>query len=610
MNDHHSNTSIRNIAIIAHVDHGKTTLVDFLLKQSGTFREGAEVSNRFMDSMDLEKEKGITISAKNASFIYKNTKVNIIDTPGHSDFGGEVERALDMVDGAILLVDASEGPLPQTRFVLDKALRKNIKVIICINKVDRSDSRVSDIENEIFDLFAELEAQDDQVDLDNIVYAIAKEGRASLALDKVPESQDMTCLFDLILENIPEPKVDSDGPVQMLVSNIDYDQYVGRLAIGRLISGHLNVDQKVRLVQKDSFVDFKTTALFNYKADKKVKVDQVSAGDIAIISGHHDFYIGDSITDPEKPKPLPRIDVEEPTVAVMVSVNNGPFKGLEGKKVTSREIKERLEAELLYNVSLRVEDTEFTDTWKVMGRGELQLCVLFEQMRRQDFEFLVSKPSIIFKESEDGQKLEPMENAVVDIDKQYVGIVTEALSERKGIVKSILQKGESRTRLEVHIPSRGLIGYRSEFLTNTRGTGLLNTRLVGYEPYKGSFKARSTGTIVADRKGKATAYALKSLESRGSLFIKPQTEVYTGMVVGESNKGMEINVNVTKEKKLTNMRASGTDEALKLSPVKPLNLEKAIEWISDDELIEVTPTNIRIRCKEMDATKRKRKTSS
>ena len=597
---------IRNIAIIAHVDHGKTTLVDFLLKQSGTFREGAEVEDRLMDSMDLEKEKGITIVAKNASLIYKGTKINIIDTPGHSDFGGEVERVLDTVDGAILLVDASEGPLPQTRFVLNKALGKNIKIIICINKVDRSDSRVEEIENEIFDLFADLEAKDNQVDLDNIVYAIAREGKASLELNKINEVKDMFCLFDLILEKIPPPVVDPEAPTQLLVSNIDYDKYVGRLAIGRLQSGVLKNEQDVLISQKDSSSKFKVTALFNYKANQKVKVDTIFAGDIAIVAGYHNFSIGDSIVDPENPKPLPRIDVEEPTVAVMVSVNNGPFKGLEGKKITSRQIKERLEHELLYNVSLQVEHSDSADSWKVIGRGELQLCVLFEQMRREGFEFLVSKPTVILKKV-DGKPFEPMENAVIDIDKQYIGTVTENLTERKGIVKSMEQKGENRMRLEVHIPSRGLIGYRSEFLTNTRGTGLLNAHFAGYEAHKGAFKTRNTGAIVSDRKGKATGYALKSLESRGLLFIKEQTEVYMGMIIGEANKGLEINVNATKEKKLTNMRASGTDEAIKCSPVKLFNLERAMEWIGDDELIEVTPLNIRIRCKEMDPIKRKRK---
>lgn len=597
----------RNIAIIAHVDHGKTTLVDFLLKQSGTFREGLDIENRLMDSMDLEKEKGITITSKNASFIYKGTKVNIVDTPGHSDFGGEVERVLDMVDGAILLVDASEGPLPQTRFVLDKALQKNIKIITCINKVDRSDSRVDEVESEIFDLFVELGAGDDQIDLDNTVYAIAKEGRASLDLDKVPETDNMTCLFDLILTKIPEPEADSGAPIQMLVSNIDYNKYVGGLAIGRLISGTLKMDQEVMISQKnDVMKKFKITALFSYQANQKVKTEEIFAGDIAIVAGYDSFYIGDSIVDPENPKPLPRIDVEEPTVAVMLSVNNGPFKGLDGKKLTSRQIGERLDYELLHNVSLRIESTDAADTWKIMGRGELQLCILFEQMRREGFEFLVSKPTIIFKEV-DGVRMEPMENAVIDIEQEYIGVVTEALNDRKGLVQNISSKGENRSRLEIFIPSRGLIGYRSEFLTDTRGTGLLNSQLAGYEPYKGDFKTRSTGVIVSDRKGKATPYALNTLESRGALFIKPRTEVYMGMVVGESSKGLEISVNVTKEKKLSNVRASGTDDAVKLSPIKTLNLEKAMEWISNDELIEVTPKYIRIRCRELDPILRKRR---
>ena len=604
------NRPIRNIAIIAHVDHGKTTLVDFLLKQSGSFREGLDIENRLMDSMDLEKEKGITITSKNASFVYKGTKINIVDTPGHSDFGGEVERVLDMVDGAILLVDASEGPLPQTRFVLDKALQKNIKIITCINKVDRPDSRVDEVEDEIFDLFVSLEAKDDQIDVDNNIYTIAKEGRASLDLNAVAQTDNMTCLFDMILDKVPAPKSDVEAPVQLLVSNIGYNKYVGGLAIGRLVAGTLNVDQEVLISQKDGQLKkFKVSALFSYQANQQVKVEQIFAGDIAIVAGFGSFYIGDSIVEVENPKPLPRIDIEEPTVAVMLSVNDSPFKGLDGKKLTTRQIRERLDYELLHNVSLRIEATKLSDTWKIMGRGELQLCVLFEQMRREDFEFLVSKPTVIFKEV-DGVRMEPMESAVIDVEKGYVGAVTEALNGRKGIVQNISMKGENRTRLEVLIPSRGLIGYRSEFLTDTKGTGLLNSHLVGYEPYKGDFKTRETGVIVSDRKGKSTPYALSSLEDRGTLFITPKTEVYMGMIVGESNKGLEVSVNVTKEKKLTNVRASGTDEAIKLSPIRVLNLERAMEWISNNELIEVTSQHIRLRCRELDPNRRKRSNSS
>ena len=601
---------IRNIAIIAHVDHGKTTLVDFLLKQSGTFREDLEMVDRLMDSMDLEKERGITITSKNASFTYKGTKVNIIDTPGHSDFGGEVERVLDMVDGAILLVDASEGPLPQTRFVLDKALKKNIQIITCVNKVDRPDSRVDEVEGEIFELLAELGAREDQIDLDNTVYAIAKEGRASLELDKVVETDNMTCLFDLIINKIPAPRGDENGPIQLLVSNIDYNKYVGGLVIGRLISGTLKIDQSVMISQKNNqFNKFKITALFSYQGNKQVKVDKVSAGDIAIIAGCDSFTIGDSVVDIENPQPLPRIEIEAPTVAVVLSVNDSPFKGLDGDKLTSRKIKERLDNELLRNVSLGIEDTESTDAWKIMGRGELQLCILFEQMRREGFEFLVSKPVTILKQI-DGKLMEPMEDAFVDIEKDHMGIITESLSERKGIVQNISNMGENRTRLTVRIPSRGLIGYRSKFLTHTRGTGLLNSQFIDYEPYKGEIQSRNTGVIVSDRKGVATAYALNTLESRGSLFIGPKTEVYMGMVVGESAKGLEISVNVTKEKKLSNVRSSGTDDAIKLSPVKKFNLEKVMEWVSDEELIEVTPKHIRVRCRELDPNKKKRKSTS
>ena len=595
--------SIRNIAIIAHVDHGKTTLVDHLLKQSGSFRENQEVEERLMDSMELEKERGITIAAKNAAFVYRDCKVNIVDTPGHSDFGGEVERILDMVDGAILLVDASEGPLPQTRFVLGKALEQGLKVLVCINKIDRPDSRISEVHDEIFDLFIDLEAKDEQADF-HTIYAIAKDGVAVNNPDDPKE--DLKLMLDWIVDNFPEPEMDNEAPLQLLVANMDYNDYVGRLAIGRVRAGSIKVGDEILCCGKEGNKKTKVTALFSYEASSQVQVDSLGAGEIAIVAGLSDFTIGDTLTSVATPMPLPRIEVEEPTVGVMMSVNDGPFAGLEGKQVTSRKIKERLDKELLYNVALKIKDTDFTDTWEILGRGELQLAVLFEQMRREGFEILVSKPRVIFKEGENGQRLEPMEHAIVDVEEDYVGAVTKKLGLRKGIIVNMSNKGSGRARVEFKIPSRGLIGYRSEFLTDTRGTGLLNTQFAGYEEYKGDFSGRSTGSIISDRKGKSTGYALDALHDRGRLFIKTGTEVYQGMVIGEANKGQDLNVNITKEKKLTNVRASGTDEALKIAPVKPMTIEEALEWISDYELIEITPQNVRIRCRELDPNKRKR----
>lgn len=595
--------NIRNIAIIAHVDHGKTTLVDHLLKQSGTFRENKEVEDRMMDSMDLERERGITIAAKNASFLYNDVKVNIVDTPGHSDFGGEVERILDMVDGAVLLVDASEGPLPQTRFVLEKALKQNLKILVCINKIDRPDARIAEVLDEIFDLFIDLDATEEQADFD-VIYAIGKDGMATL--DPKQPQDNLKVMFDWIVDNVPAPDATEDGPLQVLVSNVDYNNFVGRLAIGRVRAGHIKVGSEVLVSTLEGNKKTKITAIFAYKASEQIQVNEVGPGDIAVLAGFEDISIGDTITDVENPKPLPRIKVEEPTVGIYVSVNDSPFAGLEGKSVTSRKIKERLDKELLYNVALRVEETDQTDTFKVLGRGELQLAVLLEQMRREGFEVLVSQPKVLMKE-ENGEKLEPMEMAIIDVEEAYSGAVTQKLGERKGILMNMSNKGTGRTRLEIKIPARGLIGYRSEFLTDTRGTGLLNTQFAGYEPFKGTIKGRNTGSIIADRKGKSTAYALDQLGDRGRLFITPGAEVYMGMVIGEANKGIDLNVNVCKEKKLSNVRASGSDDAIKLAPVKPLTLEQALEWITENELVEVTPKNIRIRCVEMDPNKRKTK---
>jgi len=591
---------IRNIAIIAHVDHGKTTLVDHLIKQAGTFRENQQVEERLMDSMDLEKERGITIAAKNASFSYKGFKINIVDTPGHSDFGGEVERILNMVDGAILLCDASEGPLPQTRFVLKKALEQNLKVIVCINKIDRPDARIQEVHNEIFDLFIDLDATEEQCDF-HTVYAIAREGMATL--DHQKRTENLEVLYDAIVNLVPPPKIEENSPLQIMVSNISYNDYVGRLAIGRVRAGKIRVGDEVLVVQEKVQKKVKVSALFQYHVNSQIPVQEVGAGDIAIVAGMEDFTIGDTITSSTEPRPLPRIRVEEPTVGMVFSVNNGPFAGQDGKNVTSRKILERLEKELLHNVAIRVEKTNSTDAFKVIGRGELQLAVLIEQMRREGFELLVSKPQVIFK-TENGKRLEPMEIAVIDIEDAYVGAVTEKMGLRKGVMTNMVQKGSGRTRLEFRIPSRGLIGYRSEFLTDTRGTGLLNTQFDGWDDYRGEISSRVNGSMISDRKGMATAYAIWNLQERGVMFVTHGQDVYEGMIVGEHAKDNNLEVNITREKKLTNVRASGSDEAIRLVPVKPMTLEKAMEWIRDDELIEVTPKTIRLRCRELDPHKR------
>lgn len=598
---------IRNIAIIAHVDHGKTTLVDHLLRQSGLFRSNEQVAERVMDSMDLEKERGITIAAKNCSFIYNGYRINIVDTPGHADFGGEVERALTMVDGVFLLVDASEGPLPQTRFVLKKALELELKVIVCINKIDRPDARVNEVLNEVFDLFIDLDATEEQADFP-VVYAVAREGYATL--DPEVKTDSLAIMYDWIINKFPAPKFDQKAPLQMMVANIDYNDYVGRLGIGRVRNGVIRIGDEVLVCHEENRTQkTRVSALFRYEGLKQVPAKEISAGDIAILAGFEEINIGDSVVSPTEPKPLPRLVVEEPTVAVTFSVNDGPFAGLEGKQVTSRKILERLERELLHNVAIRMEPTNSPETFKVFGRGELQLGVLVEQMRREGFELVVGKPQVVFK-MEDGVKKEPMENVVVDVAEQYTGVVTEKLGRRKGIMMNMSNKGSGRVRLEFLIPARGLIGYRSEFLTDTRGTGLLNTHFAGYDAYKGELVHRMNGAMIADRKGSATAYALWYLEERGRHFIVPGTECYDGMIIGEHAKENDLVVNVSREKKLTNVRASGSDEAIKLTPIKPLTLEQAMEWINDDECVEVTPKSIRIRCRELDPHKRKRAASA
>ncbi len=597
---------IRNIAIIAHVDHGKTTLVDHLIRQAGTFRDNEHVEERMMDSMDLERERGITIAAKNASFIYKDIKVNIVDTPGHSDFGGEVERILNMVDGAILLCDASEGPLPQTRFVLKKALEQNLKVIVCINKIDRSDARIQEVHNELFDLFIDLDANEEQCDF-HTIYAIAREGMATL--DPNVRTNSLEALYEAIINLVPPPKVEESKPLQLMVSNLSYNSFVGRLAIGRMRSGTIKVGDEVLCMQENNFnKKVKVSALFQYKVNNQVPVNEVGAGDIAIVAGMENFNIGDTITSATDPQPLPRIKVDEPTVGMIFSVNDGPFGGREGKQVTSRKILERLEKELLHNVAIRMEKTDQTESFKVIGRGEMQLGVLIEQMRREGFEICVSKPQVIFK-TENGVKKEPFEIATIDIEDAYTGVVTEKMGIRKGIMQNMTSKGSGRTRLEFRIPARGLIGYRSEFLTDTRGTGLLNTNFDGYDDYRGDISARVNGSMISDRQGVATVYAIFNLQERGKMFVLPTQEVYQGMVIGEHAKENDLEVNIVREKKLTNVRNTGAEEKLTLVPVKAMTLEKAMEWISDDELIEVTPSNIRIRCRYLDPNKRKNKAS-
>ncbi len=595
-------SKIRNIAIIAHVDHGKTTLVDHLLKQAGTFRENEHVEERLMDSMDLEKERGITIAAKNASFVYKDYKINIVDTPGHSDFGGEVERILNMVDGCILLVDASEGPLPQTRFVLRKALEQNKKVIVCINKIDRQDARITEVHNEVFDLFIDLDATEEQADFLTL-YAIAREGMATY--DPEVKTTSLEPLFDSIIKIVPPPTIEENAPLQMVVTNISYNDYVGRLAIGRIRSGKIKVGDDVLCIKENGEKKVRVSALFQYIVNSPQPVQEVGAGDIVIVAGLEDFTIGDSITSATDPRPMPRIRVEEPTVGMIFQVNDGPFAGRDGKQVTSRKILERLERELLHNVAIRVEKTDNTDSFKVIGRGELQLGVLIEQMRREGFELCVSKPQVIFKEK-DGKKLEPMEIAVVDIEEQFTGVVTEKMGLRKGVMINMINKGSGRARLEFRIPARGLIGYRSEFLTDTRGTGLLNTIYDDYDEFRGEIQNRLTGAMISDRQGMATAYAIWNLQERGVMYVVHQSEVYEGMIVGEHAKENDLEVNVCREKKLTNVRASGSDEAIRLVPVKPMTLEKAMEWIKDSELIEVTPKHIRLRCRALDPHKRKK----
>jgi GTP-binding protein len=587
-----SRHDLRNLAIIAHVDHGKTTLVDAMLWQSGVFRANEQVAERVMDSLDLEREKGITIMAKNTAVTYKGVKINIVDTPGHADFGGEVERTLNMVDGVMLLVDATEGPLPQTRFVLGKALARGLPPIVVINKIDRADRRISAVLDEIYDLFIDLEAPEHQLDFP-VLYTNAKSGIA--LTDPEGQGHDLGPLFETILTAIPAPAWDPQVPLQFLVTNLDYNDYVGRLAVGKLVSGTLRLGQEVALL-KHGMLDSKATLsqVYSYEGLNRVSRETIEAGDIAAIAGVPDAFIGDTVGDLSDPRPLPTITVEDPTLSMVFSVNTSPLAGREGKLLTSRHIKDRLDRELLYNVSIGVEETESRDAFRVSARGELQLAVLVEMMRREGFELSLSKPKIITR-TIDGQLMEPLELAVIDIPEAYVGVVTEKMGTRRGRMCKMVNHGSGRVRLEFEVPSRGLIGFRGQFLTDTRGTGLFNTMLVGFTPYAGTIPSRPNGGLVADRPGKAVSYAIFHLQPRGTIFVNPGDPVYAGMIVGENSRGDDLRVNITKEKKQTNMRAAGSDEALRLVPPRQFNLEQAMEYLNDDELVEVTPTSIRLR---------------
>lgn len=593
---------LRNIAIIAHVDHGKTTLVDAMLQQSGTFRANEALVERVMDSMDLERERGITIMAKNTAVRFGDYKINIVDTPGHADFGGEVERVLKMVDGIVLLVDSAEGCLPQTRFVLRKALELNLPAIAVVNKMDRQDARPEEVVNEIYDLFIDLGANDHQIEFP-ILYAISRDGIAKK--DPSDDSKSLKPLFDQIVETIPAPRALRDDSLQLLVANIDYNPFVGRLAIGRIFSGSIAKNQEVVVAKRDgSTQKTRVKELFVFEGLERSQVDEAGMGEIVALAGFEDINIGETITLPDNPKPLPLISVDEPTIAMIFGVNTSPFSGIDGKYVTSRQIKDRLDRELLGNVALRMEDTGSPDTFKVSGRGELQLAILIEMMRREGYELQVSKPEVITKRSESGELLEPFEHVVIDVPEEFIGVVTEALGRRKGQMTKMINNGSGRVRLEYEIPSRGLIGFRGEFLTETKGTGLLNTMFLKFDKWQGEMRSRQTGSLVSDRMGETNTYALYNLQERGVLFVKPQVKVYEGMIVGENARAVDLDVNPIKEKKLSNMRTTSADEAMRLVPVREMSLERALEFIADDELIEVTPKAIRLRKRVLKANER------
>ena len=597
---------IRNVAIIAHVDHGKTTLVDALLRQNGIFRENQEVVDRVMDSNAIERERGITILSKNTAISYKGCKINIVDTPGHADFGGEVERVLKMVDGVVLLVDAFEGPMPQTRFVLGKAMELELPVVVCVNKIDRPEARPSEVVDEVLELLMDLGASDEQIDCP-FVFASARSGQAGMEPDQLQDS--MNPLLDTILEHIPCPEGDFDAPLQMLISTIDYNEFVGRIGVGKVSNGKIRVNQQVVLINhhdKDKLIKTKVSKLYEFSGLKRVEVQEASVGSIVAISGIPEIHIGDTICDPEKVEAIPFQKISEPTIAMYFMVNDSPLAGQEGKYITSRHLRERLFRELNTDVSLRVEETDSPDCFKVSGRGELHLSVLIENMRREGYEFAVSKAEVLYKTDERGKLTEPMEIAYIDVPEDFTGTVIQKLTQRKGELSGMSPMEGGMTRLEFSIPSRGLIGYRNEFLTDTKGTGILNTAFEGYEPYKGDLSYRPTGSLIAYEAGEAITYGLFNAQERGILFIGPGTKVYGGMVIGQSPKAEDIEINVCKTKKLTNTRSSNADEALRLVPPKIMSLEQCMDFIDTDELLEVTPKSLRIRKKILDPLLRKR----
>jgi GTP-binding protein len=594
----------RNIAIVAHVDHGKTTLVDTMFQQAGVFRVNERVAERAMDSNELERERGITILAKNTAVHYKDILINIVDTPGHADFGGEVERVLSMVDGVVLLVDAAEGPLPQTRYVLRKAFERGLPPIVVINKIDRSDARPKDVLNEVYDLFIDLDATEDQIEFP-VLYTSGRAGTATLDLD-VP-GQDLKPLFEAIVDHVPPPRGNPNAPFQMLVSNLDSSEYLGRIAIGRVFNGRVKLNDPVVVIKLDGLAqETRVTKLYAFEGLKRVEIDSAAAGDIICLAGIEDITIGESITDPEHRVGIPAVRVDEPTVSMVFGVNTSPMAGRDGQYVTSRHLRERLHRELLGNVSLRVEDTASPEQLKVLGRGELQLAILIEMMRREGYELQVGRPEIVTREI-DGQRMEPVEELVIDVAEEFQGVVIATIGQRRGTMTRMVNHGSGRVRLEFRIPARGLIGLRSMLLTETKGTGIMNHLFAGWEPWHGPIPARLTGALVADRAGVATAYALSNLQERGVMFIEPQTAVYEGMIVGENSRQADMDVNITKEKKQTNMRASSADEAIRLVPPRPMGLEQAIEFINDDELVEVTPKAIRLRKKVLEANRRPRR---
>jgi GTP-binding protein len=587
-----ANPHRRNVAIIAHVDHGKTTLVDGLLRQSGTFRANQQLTDRVMDSMDLERERGITILAKNTAVHFHDHLINIVDTPGHADFGGEVERTLSMVDGVMLLVDASEGPLPQTRFVLRKALERGLPPIVVLNKIDRPDARPQEVLNEVYDLFIDLDATEDQIEFP-ILFTNAREGTASTEMGKAGE--DLRPLFEAIVEHVPPPRGNPEAPLQMLVANLDSSDYLGRIAIGRIFNGTVKLNDPIVVMKLDKRVEqTRVTKLYAFDGLKRIEIDQAAAGDIVCLAGIENITIGETIANPENAVAIPAIAIDEPTVSMIFGVNTSPMSGRDGQYVTSRNLRDRLQKELLGNVSLRVEDTDSPEQLKVIGRGELQLSILIEMMRREGFELQVSRPEIVTKEIK-GVKSEPVEDLVIDVPEEFQGVVIAQAGTRRGVLSKMVNHGSGRVRLEFRIPARGLIGFRSQFLTDTRGTGIMNHIFAGWEPWHGAIAARQNGALVADRAGVATAYAIFNLQERGEIFIEPATTVYEGMIIGENSRPNDMDVNVTKEKKQTNMRASSADEAIRLIPPRALSLENAIEFINDDELVEVTPKSIRLR---------------